>query len=293
MGKNFTKTFRAFAPILGDLIWWVIIVVSLCFNYFDPFNLNSRFEDWINQIFYIALSIITSFFVVLIFKPILEMVAKYFGFDEYLGTSPNIKTVRVYSDQRDMLHRSESQFTAGTIITGSSSALLDTKNQWDTTSYCFAHVEFENQRKKWSPYTQTAYQVTANIRLLDENGKGLVDDFIGRWGNQTDQPGISSVINSSYYTSINMVANGRNKYELNIAMKHRSAQFFVAFNNESYYAPSNNLMLANRTVGRTKAIVEVVLEADNIDEKLKFYFELLNMGIGNGLEIKQISEIQK
>ena len=299
MDKSIKTISRVFKPVWGNIIFWLIIVLSVILNHLDFFHLKNRMSDWLIESIYAGFSILLSVVATPIIVRLVDWILKTFGLDEYVGTSPNIKVVKAYSDERIILRPVDSQLTAGTAstasadyaITGSPSRLLNMQIQqdWRETACYFAHVVLENKERKWGQ-TKTAYQVTANIRLLDENNKDIVDSFIGRWGNQMRQPDRRSVITSEEFTSINMLANGRSKYELNIAMKYSVAAFMVAFNNESYLTNHNNLMLPDRAIRRNNVIVEVVLKADNMDEELNFRFDLLNMGIGNGLEIKQIPE---
>jgi hypothetical protein len=287
MGKYLKKTFRFFIPTWGNIMWWLIIVLATFFNG----------KDWLDDVKNISLAIVICLLVVFVLQ---VMMGKISWLEERIGTSPKIEVTGCYSDERVILYPVESQFMAGTVstaytnsvITGSPSGLLNTQTRQDfrETFYNFVHVVFENKTRKWIFSTATAYQVTAYVRFLDENENKLLDEFIGRWGNAINQPTRQSVITSPEFTSINMRSDGKSKYELNIAMKHRSSEFIVAFNNESYFAPSNNLMLIDRTVKRQKVFVEIVLKADNIDGELSYRFELLNLGVGGGLKIKPIDD---
>jgi hypothetical protein len=96
-------------------MWWLIIALSITLNHIDSFELKNRMDDWLTELIYIAFSVL----IFIIITPIVEWLLNLFGLDEYVGTSPNIKIVRVYSDEREVLYSIDSQVTAGTIVPGS------------------------------------------------------------------------------------------------------------------------------------------------------------------------------
>lgn len=287
MGKAIKNTIRVFEPTWGNIMWWLILILSVLFTNLDFFNLKGRMEEWIIQVIYIGAAIIASFFTILILNPILGA----FGLEKYFGKKPNIKVVRVSTDEKPAVFPYESSFGfyGGTVAATPPPLFESDGIRWRAERYYFSRVFFENKKRKWSFETETALQVTAHLRFWNEDRQDLLGkDFIGRWGNSTPQPkNMFEELDSSKYTSINIPADGK-EYELDLAMKHAHGNFMVAFNNKNY--SGNIFLISENVISGRNAFVEVALTANNIDDELKYYFELSHDGVNSSIDIREISK---
>jgi hypothetical protein len=287
MGKALKNTIHVFEPTWGNIMWWLILILSVLFTNLDFFNLEGRAEKWLVQVVYIGIAIGISFLLVLILNPILSAI----GLKEYFGKDPNIKVVRASTNEKPAVFPYESSFGfyGGTVTAIPPHIFESDGMRWRAERYYFSRVFFENKKRKWSFETETALRVTAHLRFLNEDGQDLLEhDFIGRWANSTPQPkNMFEELNSPEYTSIDIPADGK-EYELDIAMKHDHGEFMVAFNNQNYYG--NLFLVSENVVSGKKAFVEVTLTANNIDDKLQYYFELSHDGVGSSIDIREISK---
>lgn len=282
MDNTFRSTARFFIPIGGDIMWWMIISVSVILNYLNICGFNNRIDAALAQLIYVLISFPICFICVFL--------SKLVGIDEYLGTQPNIKIVEVspYEGYVIFPDNSSSHTAAGTSLFPTPQT-RDTQKTWQEEKNCFAHVVFENKKRKWSFATKTAEQVTAHVRFLNEKKEDLLNyDFIGRWGNYMQQPkDVFTVLGSPEYTSIYMKSDGT-KYSLDLAMKNTQGLFMTAFNNQNY---SGKFLLRRENIlNDNNVIVEVTLNADNMDEKPVYYFAMSHKGIGSSLDIIQIEK---
>lgn len=272
-------------------MWWLITVLAVIFTKLDFFNLEKVTEIWVSQVVYIVCAIFSSMLLSLVLNPILSK----FSFGENFGSKPNIKVYNFSTDEKPVIfpYNKFSMYTGNSI-----SAIIDENyyeespdgmERWKEVKYYFSRVFFENKKRRWSYITETAKDVRAVIHFYDGNMIELLDyDFIGRWANQSDQPkSKTDNIEADKFNLIDMVA-GDSKYELDIAMKHSQGNFFVAFNNRNYMG--NEFLIKENILNSKVVIAKIILSADNIDEDLKFYFELSHNGYGSSIDIRQLSK---
>jgi len=293
MDKTIKSILHFLEPVWSNIMWGIIIVLSLVFTWIDFFKIETSYPacpTWAIQAIYVLCAIPSSMLLYLILNPIFNKLS----FSENLGSKPNIKLTGWSTDEKDVIF----PYDAATLYTGNSVTpmlhdyeyyLENGNERWRGEKYYFSRVFFKNEKRKWSSYTETAKNVIAYIRFFDGNMIELINyEFIGRWGNLSPNPEtILDDVESLKYISVELPSSDI-EYELDLAMKHDHGNFMVAFNNKNYLG--KEFLIRENVLNSKVVIAQIVLKASNIDENLEYYFELSHSGYKSSIDIRQLSK---
>lgn len=207
-----------------------------------------------------------------------------------LSEHPNITSGRPYVDERIVTipakENTEYSSQTGSYSGGTISPYQPIpKGVERVETYYFAHAIFSNK-----PMSGNAKNVVATIEFFDSKKKRFpIHNFYGRWGQEKEQPqAIAQLTLPKQQFRIDIPANG-DKYELDLAMKHRNENFCIAFNDVSYYSVEfrkYEYALKDQTI-----YICVTLNGEKMLPS-SYWFELTNEGKNAGMKIRSINALK-
>lgn len=228
---------------------------------------------------------ITGLLIFLLFGTI-EIIRSTANERKYKNNLPNIVLEHPYVDERAVTIPGKEYPIVDSSRTGSSSAISPyervPKGVDRIEKYYFAHAVFTNK-----PPAGNARNCIPEIEFYDEHmNRTPIYGFYGRFGQERAQPDKRDFAQlPKSQLRVDIFANG-DKYELDLAMKHKQENFCFAFNDESYSAIEYRRL--DFKLSGNKIFICVHLRGENL--KLPpFWFELLNEGKDSDMKIRKIN----